>query len=157
MVKSQVVPPAEVNKDAAQVSEVTDTTDWKAESRKWEQRAKDHKASVESIKQKVSDAEKTAEERMEARVSEVEKRAQKAEFDALRSRIQARFKVSDDDAELFLTGADERTLKKQAEALEKRSADTIRKGNYVPREGTNNGEGAVDDMRVFASKMFKRS
>lgn len=98
--------------DPAQAKE----TDWKAEARKWETRAKEnaekakaHDTYVESQKtetQKLSDAKAAA-----------EKDAADAKAEALRYRIAAKNEISDEDAEIFLTGSDEETLTKQAERL----------------------------------------
>ncbi|WP_432159068.1 hypothetical protein [Streptomyces sp. bgisy153] len=91
-------------------------TDWQAEARKWEQRAKEnydkakaHDAYVESQKteaQKLADAKAAA-----------EKQAATAQAEALRWRIAAKNGISDEDAEVFLTGATEETLTRQAERL----------------------------------------
>jgi hypothetical protein len=92
-------PPAEPTPPpAAQPPEPTppveDTTDWKAESRKWEQRNKDNSAAVKALEKQQRDsmpeAEKaTAEAKAAGRaeaVTEFGKRLARTEFDALAGR-----------------------------------------------------------------------
>ena len=93
-----------------------DGTDWKAEARKWEQRAKENKAVAERLAE-FEDAQKTEQERLTERLQTAEQAAQQAKAEAARYRIASRHGITEEDAQLFLTGTDEDTLVRQAEAF----------------------------------------
>lgn len=99
-------PPAEPPTPAAQPPEPTppaeppkDDTDWKAESRKWEQRAKDNSAAAKALEKQqrdsMTDADKAVAEAKAAGRSEAAtefgKRLARTEFDALAGRRNADF------------------------------------------------------------------
>lgn len=93
-----------------------DDVDWKAEARKWEQRAKENKsASAELTKLKAANMSEL--EKAQAAAAENLKAAETARSEALRLRIAIKHGISDEDAETFLTGTDEESLTKQAERL----------------------------------------
>src|SRR5690625_1255102 len=112
-----------------------DQIDWKAkyeetiaESRKWEQRAKENKAAAEA-------ASKTEAEKAADRLAEIERRAAEAEARVLRRDIALEHKLTKDDAVLLDTITDENAMKALAQRL---AADSAGKhGNYAPREGNN--------------------
>jgi len=132
--------PADVAaKEPAQVAEPeqtkADETDWKAEARKWEQRAKENKAAAE-------EASKTAEERAADRLAAIERRAAEAEARVIRREVALDHKLSKDDAALLDTVTDEKAMR----ALAARLAAEVpgSKHNIVPREGNNNRPGKSD-------------
>ncbi len=122
-------------------------TDWKAEARKHELRAKEYKVAADKLAAieaaSKSDAEKAAD-----RLAAAEKDAADARSEALRYKIAAQYQISGDDAELFLTGTDEATMTAQAKRLTDREAERKKHGNYVPREGTNPKPGSDSDREV---------
>lgn len=61
-------------------------TDWKAEARKWEARAKENQLAAASLKA-FEDAQKTEQERLEERATEAENRAAALELDAIRATV----------------------------------------------------------------------
>ena len=63
-----------------------DGTDWKAEARKWEQRAKDNKSAADELQQ-LKEADKTEAQKAADRAAEAEKRATEAESRALRLEV----------------------------------------------------------------------
>ena len=111
--------------------------DWKAEARKWEQRAKENKAAAERLTEleqsQMSESEKVAKRLAEAE-SEVAAVPAKV-TDALRSHLVELHQIGNDDAELFLTATSPDLLLKQVSRLvETKGAG---RKHVVPREGTN--------------------
>ena len=119
-----------------------DTTDWKAEARKWEQRAKENAKRAE-------EATKTEAERL----ADLEERTAKAEAKAARRDIALEHKLSKEDAALLDDLTDEDAMKRLAARL---AAESDKKRNHVPREG-NNPETASDDRRDFVRRLTGRS
>lgn len=91
-------------------------TDWKAEARKWETRAKENAGAAAQLA-KIEEASKTEAEKLAERASKAEQTAATAQAEALRWRTAAKHGISDEDAEIFLTGTTEETLTRQAERL----------------------------------------
>lgn len=120
-----------------------DETDWKAEARKWEQRAKDNKAAADS-------ASKTEAEKVADRLAEVEKRAADAESRATRRDVALEFRLSKDDAALLDAITDEKAMRSLAERL---AGESDKKRNHVPREGSNPSSGD-DVLRNFTRGLF---
>jgi hypothetical protein len=119
-------------------------TDWKAEAKKWESRAKENKSAAEKLAQ-IEEAQKTEAQKAADRLAVAEKAAAEATREALKFKIAAKFQIGDEDADLFLTGSDEEALTKQAERLTARESERKKHGNVVPREGNNptsTGEGS---------------
>ena len=73
VVPEPVVPPA-------------DTTDWKVESRKWEDRAKANKDAADEL-QAIKDGQLSDQQKAEARATAAETRAAKSEAEAIRTRV----------------------------------------------------------------------
>lgn len=91
-------------------------TDWKAEAKKWEARAKENKGAADRLAQ-LEESQKTEAQKLADRATKAEQSAATATAEALRWRIAARNGISDEDAEIFLTGATEEALTRQAERL----------------------------------------
>lgn len=91
-------------------------TDWKAEAKKWEARAKENKGAADRLAQ-FEESQKTEAQKLADRATKAETAAATATADALRWRIAARNGISDEDAEIFLTGTTEDALTRQAERL----------------------------------------
>lgn len=116
--------------------------DWKAEARKWEQRAKDNKAAAET-------ASKTEAERL----ADLEKRAATAEARAARRDVAIEFRLSKEDAALLDSITDEKAMRSLAQRL---AGEADKKQNYVPGEG-NNPIPQKDDRRQFADFLTGRN
>lgn len=132
--------------------------DWKAEARKWEQRAKENKTAADKL------AELEA-----ANKSEIEKandRATKAEAEvaslpakvaeALRTHLVA-LGVVDKDDEVLLTAGDPDALLAQVKRLGERTTNRRKNGNHVPREGTTTPPAGSDEMREFTRNLFEKA
>lgn len=134
---------------------LVDDTDWKAEARKWEQRAKDNKAAADELAT-IKDAQKSEAEKAAERVHEAEQKALKAEARALRRDIALEHKLSKDDAALLDTVTDEAAMRSLAARLSKAEADRRKHGNHVPREGNPTKPDGDNPMREFARNLFDR-
>ena len=128
--------PAQAQEDQAQEPKV-DETDWKAEARKWEQRAKENKSAAEELAQ-IREAQKSEAEKAADALKEAQAQAEQARAELLRYQIAAKHGITDaDDIALFLTGTDEDTLTKQATRLAERVADQSKPRS--PRPDPNQG------------------
>jgi hypothetical protein len=129
--------------------------DWKAEARKWEQRAKENTAAAKKLAE-IEEANKTEAQKQAERLAEAETAAAKAKAEALRFRVAAKHSISDEDADLFLTGTDEETLLKQAQRLMERTPAQPRSPQPNRQQGTpsNPKPGSVESgrERYLASK-----
>lgn len=140
-------------------SQEQETTDWKAEARKWEQRAKDNLAASkanESAAQRLAElegAQKSGEAETSERIASLEAALAASTREALVARIAGVHGVSAEDAGLFLTGADEETLTAQAARLAER---TKHQGNVARKEGDAITSGRGDDgMRETVRQLFR--
>lgn len=144
-------PPAQ--EAPAEPTPPVDETDWKAEARKWEQRAKENKTAADRLAE-LEEANKSELEKATEKALAAEKAAEQARADALRLRVALKHGISDEDADEFLHGTDEETLTRQAKRLTALVADRKKNGNHVPREGTTPREPAEDPMRELTRKLF---
>jgi len=90
-------------------------TDWKAEARKWEQRAKANKDAAARL-QELEDAQKSEQEKLTEKLSVTEKRAAEAELRAARLEV-ATEKGLPSSAVKFLTGDTAEELAASADEL----------------------------------------
>lgn len=125
-------------------------TDWKAEAKKWESRAKENKSAADKLAE-IEEANKTEAQRAAERLAAAEKDASTARAEALRLRVAAKYGIGDEDADLFLTGSDEQTLTRQAERLSARESERKKTGNHVPREGSTPPAAGSDELAVARS------
>jgi hypothetical protein len=146
-------PDAPPVKEPPKPDQPVEETDWKAEARKWEQRAKENKTAADRLAE-LEEANKTEIQKANDKASAAEKAAAEAKAEALRWKVAAKHGISDDDADLFLTGTDEETLTKQAQRLTERVTDRKKNGNHVPREGSTTTKPKEDEMREFTRRLF---
>lgn len=106
---AQADPPA----DAPEV----DSTDWKAEARKWEQRAKENKSASERLAE-IEEANKSEAEKAAERLANAEKAAADLESKVLRRDLAIEHKLSVADAALLDGITDEDSLRSLAARLE---------------------------------------
>ena len=131
-------PPAqEAPTDTPNPEPKADDVDWKAEARKWEQRAKENKSAadrlIEMEQSQMSEAEKVAQRLAEAE-SQVAAVPTKV-TEALRAHLVELHQIGTDDAELFLTASDPDLLLKQVSRLVETKG--VGRKHIVPREGAN--------------------
>lgn len=114
-------------------------TDWKAEARKWEQRAKDNSDAAARLKE-IEDASKSAEQKATEEKAAAEKRAAEAEAKLLRYDVATAKKVPADALE-FLTGTTREEIEASADKVLKLIAASAAPppptGAHVPSEGTS--------------------
>lgn len=116
-----------------------DKTDWQAEAKKWEKRAKDNVEKARRFDQieQAWQGSKSESERLTEALNAAQQAAEKAQADALRYRIAAKHQINDADAELFLTGTDADTLERQAARLAEQITQGQPPRGYVPGEGSS--------------------
>lgn len=110
-------------------------TDWKAEARKWEARAKENFSAVEEL-QRLKDAEKTELQRATEAAEAAQRELAASKQEAARLRIAAKHGIGEDHLDL-LTGSDEAELEAKAEKLAKliktpTTEEPQRKGAWAP-------------------------
>lgn len=118
-----------------------DETDWKAEARKWEQRAKDNKSAAEQLAT-LEESQKTESEKLAERLAEAKTEADQIPekvASTLKSHLVQLHEITDEDAELFLTATDPDVLLKQVQRFVERSIKP--KGSVVPTQGTADPSG----------------
>lgn len=147
-------PPAQ---EAAQKPEEVDTVDWKAEARKWEERAKKDRGAAAELA-KIKEAQKTEAEKAADRLRQLESEANQARQEATRFKIAAKFKIADDYAD-FLTG-DEESMIAQAKKLSKLAEDAgkPRAPKPDPNQGrvASSGTSTADQFAAAFNEAFNR-
>lgn len=133
------------------VDPVLDTTDWKVEARKWEQRAKDNKDAADRLTQ-LEDAQKSELERAQEAAELAQRELADVKAEATRFRIAAKYGISEEDQEVFLTASDEEGLERQASKLsEKITAKQTNDPEKAPRAGfsleTGNDDSSGEENR----------
>lgn len=127
-------------------------TDWKAESRKWESRAKENKEKATAHDVVVQERDS-----LTAKVSELTADMEKAAEDLRASahenlilRLRVKYDVSEEDARLFMTATDEETLEKQAERL---SVTSARAPKPDSAQGMRNNTGPISVKQQGAAAL----
>jgi hypothetical protein len=141
------------------------TTDWQAEARKWEARAKENKAAQAEL-DRIKASQMSETEKITAAAKAAETERDEARRELLRYRAAAKHGISAEDADLFLTGTDEDTIERQAKALVAKLGDQTKAlvaklgdqtkaGNKTTTEGTGQagaaGSPLQGDVAVFAN------
>ena len=132
-------------------------TDWKAEARKWEQRAKDANKRVrdlEPFEAKVSELEEASKSELE-KAQERAERAERALAEASASAVRAEVAAEKGVPVALLSGDSREALIASAEALLAFRDETARKGNYVPSEGRNSNIDKGGDTRAFVNTLWE--
>lgn len=114
-------------------------TDWKAEARKWEQRAKENLSAAKRLAE-IEEASKSELQKAQERAEAAEKTAARYQSEALRSRVLAEHGITSEYADLVV-GDDEDALvasaKKVQSLLNAQPAPAQESASYVvPTEGT---------------------
>lgn len=123
-----------------------DGTDWKAEARKWESRAKENSSAAARLVE-IEDANKTEAQRAADAQKSAEERAIAAEARVLRREVALEHSLSKDDAGLLDGITDEDAMR----ALAARLATPVaqRHGNTAPLEGATPSQPLNDDRLDF--------
>ena len=132
-------------------------TDWKAEARKWEQRAKDANRRVkdlEPFEAKVSELEEASKSELE-KAQERAERAERALAEASATAVRAEVAAEKGVPVALLSGDSREALIASAEALLVFRDETARKGNYVPSEGRNSNIDKGGDTRAFVNTLWE--
>lgn len=102
----------------------------------------------------IENANRTEAEKAQARIADLEQQLTETQVASTRLRVAAEHGITDaEDIALFLTGADEETLTKQAQRLAQRTADRMKNGNTVPREGATPSKNQ-SEAHTFVSEFF---
>lgn len=127
-------------------------TDWKAQAREWEKRAKANKQAADRLAE-LEDAKKSAEQKAAERLAATEAELAKIRRDALRERIARKHSLPDDLAEV-LSGDDEDAMTEHATRLAKyaapKDAPSLHGGPRTPAP-------AGDDMNQLIRRQLGRS
>lgn len=116
-----------------------ESTDWKAEARKWEQRAKENSSAARRLAE-IEEASKTELQKAMERAEAAEKSAARAQSEAMRARVLADHGITSEYADL-VAGDDEDALvasaKKVQSLLNAQTSQDVESTSYVvPTEGT---------------------
>jgi hypothetical protein len=123
-------------------------TDWKAEARKWEQRAKENSSAAKRLAD-YEEAQKTEQQKLADRLEAVQQEAAAAKAEATRYRIATEYKLDEDGAKALEHIPTEDGMRSVAELLAARTASN---GNRVRREGTTTKPG-TDATRSFLREL----
>lgn len=127
-------------------------TDWKAEAKKWETRAKENKTAADRLAE-IEEANKTEAQKASDRLKAAEREAASARREASMYKIAAEFKLSGDDAAALEHVATEDGMRLIAQRLAGVEVERKKQGNQVPREGTTTSS-ADSDERAVARSLF---
>jgi predicted DNA binding CopG/RHH family protein len=127
-------------------------TDWKAEARKWEQRAKENLSAKEKLTA-LEEASKTEAQKAADRAEQAEQRAQKAEAEALRFRIANEYKLSQEDAMALEHVASEEGMRTVADRLRASAESNRPKPPKSPslKSGSSSAEPTGEKGRAAAA------
>jgi multidrug efflux pump subunit AcrB len=129
----------------------TDNTDWKAEARKWESRAKSAKADSEDATKwrEYEAAQKPIQERLADELAQARAEAANASAELLRFRIAAENGISGDALDL-LTGSTQEELQSRAEKLRALLGDQSKTKNLLPDPNQGKPSGNIPNQLTKA-------
>ena len=132
-------------------------TDWRAEAKKWESRAKDNKSAADRLAE-IEEAQKTELQKAQERAEAAEKRA--AEFESKQQIAEWKEAISAKTGVPVgvLRGTTEEDIKAHAESLKQFLPDPNarpRVGTHIPAEGRTVGAGGNDPAEQFAAIIRK--
>ena len=125
-----------VTPEAAPAPAPAQETDWKAEARKWETRAKENSTAAARLAE-IEEASKTELEKAVARAEQAETALTVKQAESMRLAVLAKYSIPEDYQDL-IQGADEETLTASAvkvAALIEKDSKRPSVGPYVPDEG----------------------
>lgn len=131
-------------------------TDWVAQARKWEQRAKDANRRVKELEpfevkaRELEESSKSELQKAQERAEAAERALGEVQSKAVRAEVAA---VKGVPVEL-LTGDSKESLEASADAILAFRDQTARKGNYVPSEGRLTTDSVDAETRDFTRRLF---
>ena len=137
----------------AQAPEAKAETDWKAEARKHETRAKENAAKAKQLDE-LMESQKTETQKLAERAAIAEKERDEARLDALRSKVGAAKRLPADVVDL-LKGDTEEELVAHADRLAEHFKASVRPGGSVD-QGTRGGPTGTTPRDVFADFITKQ-
>jgi hypothetical protein len=156
----EIAPHGEATTDEGPKVQDAPETDWKAEARKWETRAKENLASAKANEAaakrlaEFEESQKTEAQKAQERLDAAEKRAQELELKAIRAEVAAESGVP----VALLSGSTREEIQASAEALiqfrgEQTPAVSDRASFVIPNEGGSpvtalNGDGLESALRA---------
>lgn len=145
-----------VEVEAAAQEPETAETDWRAMSRKWEQRAKDANAKLKELEPVAAKAVEL-EEASKSELQKAQERAEAAEralADATATAVRAEVAAAKGVPVALLSGDTREALEASADALLAFRDETARKGNYAPNEGRTSNIDKGSELREFTRNLF---
>jgi hypothetical protein len=144
---------AEATTETAPAEAPAQETDWKAQARKWEERAKENKAAAARLAE-LEEANKTAEQKANERLEAAERRAAELEAKATKAEVAGAAGVPADllDGPASSSAEDLQAYAEKLIAFKGVPAEP-ETGPYVPAEGRRpqalalNGDGLEDALR----------
>lgn len=134
-----------------------DKTDWKAEARKWEARAKENSGAAQKLTE-LENASKSELQRAIDRAAAAEAALATAQAESLRLSIAARHGISGDHLDL-LTGSSEDELEAKAQKLSALIAVSAKPDPFPkpdPSQGAGGGTGKSSNADLFAQFAAKK-
>ena len=129
------------NESEQKAEQKVDETDWKAEARKWEQRAKENKSAAERLAE-IEESKKSELEKVTERIAATERERDQAKAEALRFRIANEYKLSQEDAMALEHVASEEGMRTVADRL--RAAAEAGKRTPPPARKLSSGSAGSD-------------
>lgn len=126
----------------------TQETDWKAEARKWESRARSNKDAAEKLAQ-IEDAQKSESQRLTERAEQAERELEASRYESLRLSVIARNEVPEKYQHL-VRGADEAELAEAAKAVSElvAASNTPKAGGRVVVDDLDAGDAALNGTEL---------
>lgn len=134
-----------------------DKTDWKAEARKWEARAKENNGAAQKLTE-LENASKSELQKAIDRAAAAEAALATAQAESLRLTIAARHGISGDHLDL-LTGSSEDELEEKAKKLSALITDSGKSDPFPkadPSQGAGGGSGKTNTADMFADLLSKK-
>ena len=128
-------------------------TDWKAEARKWEQRAKDNKSAAERLAE-LEQAQMSESEKAAARVRAAEERAAELEVANSRKDLAIEHRLSSEDAELLEGMTDVDAMRRVAERLARQAEEEAGPRAPKPHPAQREGDSPAEDKDALARAFF---
>lgn len=118
-----------------------ESTDWKSEARKWEQRAKANATAAEELTQ-LKEAEKTELQRLQERAEQAEARLAQTEIQSMHARLAAEYGIPVE----AIHGDDEDTARQSAQKVVEWASSTFQPKKKIPTRGLQSGASSSDRL-----------
>lgn len=118
-----------------------ESTDWKSEARKWEQRAKANASAADELT-KLKESEKSELQRLQERAESAESLLAQTEIQSMHARLAAEYGVPVE----AIHGDDEDTARKSAQTVVEWASSTFQPKKKVPSRGLQSGASSSDRL-----------